>query len=182
MREAASVAERLARAAVDWQARQIVPHCARCAEPCCRLRTVVLELDWPRLCALYRIDEPQRVFDARLAAGTGPVHIRKQGRQYFAHGQPCPAFDVSTHRCTVYGSPLKPPSCTDFPVYLDGDVITADRRCEAVDVEALRAHLSAVAGVPVVAEPDRAFPELVALRVRPPRRRRHKRDRARSSS
>lgn len=172
----------LAGAAADWQARIIVPHCARCREPCCRLRTVVLELDWRRLCALYRIDEPRRAFDARLAAGTGPEHIRRQGDRYFAHGQPCPAFDQATHRCAVYGTALKPPTCTDFPIYLDGDVITADRRCEAVDVEALRLHLERAGGTPMAPEPDGDFPELVSLVPRAARRRRHKRERARSSS
>lgn len=182
MREGPSVAERLARAAAQWQAQHIVPHCARCAEPCCRLRTVVLELDWRRLRALYVIEESRRAFDATLAAGAGPAHIRKQGARYFAHGQPCPAFDEQTRRCAVYGTALKPESCTDFPVYQDGDVITADRRCEAVDVDVLVAHLAAAAGVPVVAEPDREFPELVALVPRAPKRRRHRRDKARSSS
>ncbi len=182
MRERTPVVERLARAAAQWQERQVVPHCARCAEPCCRLRTVVLELDWRRLRVLYDVTEPRRAFDAHLAAGAGPAHLRMQGGHYFAHGQTCPAYDEDTRRCRVYGTRDKPPSCTDFPVYVDGDVVTADRRCEAVDVEALRAHLAAAAGVPVVAEPDGAFPELVALSPRAPRRRRHRRAKARSSS
>lgn len=171
----------LGRAAADWQARHVIRHCARCAEPCCRLRTVVLELDWRRLKVLYRVDEPRRSFDARLSSGAGPAHIRKQGDRYFAHGRPCPAFDEASRRCAVYRTEDKPPTCTDFPVYQDGDVVTADRRCEAVDIEALRAHVQQAVGAPLVAEPDADFPELVSLVPRAPRRRRPRRERARSS-
>lgn len=172
----------LARAAADWQARHVILHCALCLEPCCRLNTVVLELDWRRLCALYRIDEPQRAFDARLAAGKGPEHIRKQGDRYFAHGRPCPAFDEESHRCAVYGTVDKPPSCTEFPVYLDGDAVTADRRCEAVDVASLRSQLEQAMGAPLAEKPDVEFPELVSLAPHAQRRRRHRRESARSSS
>lgn len=166
----------LARAAADWQARVVVPHCATCAQACCLLATVVLDLDWTRLRALYRIEEPQRSFDRKLAAGQGPPWIRKQGDTYYAHGEPCPAYDRSTGRCTVYGSALKPPSCTDFPVYRDGDGITADRRCEAVDLEALQAHLEKATGARLRPIPDDDFPELVTLVPR------QRRDKVRSSS
>lgn len=154
----------------------VVPHCATCREPCCALRTVVLELDWRRLRALYDIPETQRAFDARLAAGQGPSYLRKQGDTYYAHGEPCPAWDVTTRRCRVYGTDLKPPTCTDFPVYADGDGITADTRCEAVAVETLRRHLETSAGARLRAEPDEDFPELVTLVPL------QRRDRERSSS
>ena len=172
----ASVIDQLTHAAAEWQARVVVPHCPRCAQPCCLLGSVVLDLDWRRLRALYRVEEPQRAFDQRLAAGHGPAHIRKQGGTYYAHGQPCPAYDAATKRCSVYGTATKPPSCTDFPVYRDGDGITADRRCEAVELEALQRDLEAATGTRLRAIPDDEFPELVTLV--PDQRR----DKARSSS
>ena len=153
----------LAAAAAAWQERVIVPHCAVCREPCCRLNTVVLDLDWARVQALYRIETPKRAFDAALAGGNGPSQLRKQGDLYYAHVLPCPAYDEAAHRCTVYGSALKPPSCTDFPVYVDGEGVTADRRCEAVDVAALQAHLERATGMRLRQEPDDDFPELVTL-------------------
>lgn len=170
-RERPRLIDELTRAAAAWQANQVVPRCARCAAPCCLLASVVLDLDWRRLRALYRIDEPQRAFDLRLAAGDGPAHIRKQGRRYYAHGQPCPAYDVVTKRCSVYLTGTKPPSCSEFPVYRDGDGITADRRCEAVDLPALQRHLEAATGVRLRAVPDPQFPELVALVPAPARAR-----------
>ena len=163
MPETRALLDELTHAAAAWQACHVVPHCQRCAQPCCLLGSVVLDLDWRRLRALYRVDEPQRLFDERLAAGHGPSHIRKQGGTYYAHGQPCPAYDLSTKRCSVYGTATKPPSCTDFPVYRDGDGVTADLRCEAVDLAALQRHLEAATGARLRAIPDPEFPELVTL-------------------
>lgn len=166
----------LARAAAEWQERVIVPHCAVCREPCCLLNTVVLDLDWRRVQALYRIEGSKRALDAALAKGEGPPELRRQGGLYYAHGQPCPAYDAQARRCTVYGSALKPPSCTDFPVYVDGEGVTADRRCEAVDLAALQAHLERATGARLRPEPDEDFPELVTLVPL------QRRDKARSSS
>jgi Fe-S-cluster containining protein len=159
----AALLARLVRAAQEWEARVVIPHCAVCARPCCKLESVVLDLDWPRTRTLYRIGESQRVFDHGLAEGRGPEHIRKQGDTYYAHGKPCPAYDEGAHRCTVYGTPTKPPSCSDFPIYEDGDGVTADQRCEAVDVAALQKHCEEQTGTRLRALPDADFPQLVTL-------------------
>jgi hypothetical protein len=47
----------------------------------------------------------------------------------------------------VYATSTTPQSCSDFPVYDDGDAVTADLRCEAVraGLDDLRARLRAVA-------------------------------------
>jgi hypothetical protein len=145
---------RLVQAAKAWERAHVLPHCAVCSAPCCALETVVLDLDWPRVQKLYKIGKNQRAFDAAL-----PPMLKKQGDLYYAHKAPCPAYQDK--KCTVYDSALKPPSCSDFPIYRDGDAVTADRRCEAVDVDALERALSAVA--PVRRQVNDAHPVFVSF-------------------
>lgn len=159
-------------AAAAYQRDVVVPHCPSCSAPCCLLDRVVLDLDWPQTRALYQIGSSRRAFDRAVQAGEGPPDIKEQGGRYYAHTKPCPAFDAAQKSCRVYGTPVKPSSCDDFPVYVDGDAVTADLRCEAVDVDALRRRLEQELGVDVarVVADDR-FPFLVTLRAgaRPPR-------------
>lgn len=146
----------------------MLPHCPECRRPCCRLETLVLQLDWRRLHGLWGVRESRRAFDLRLARGEGPPEIRSQGGLYYAYQRVCPAFDPESRRCRVYEGDLKPPGCTDFPVYLEEDRVTADLRCEAVDPDALEARLRDLAGPRVVVEKrtDRTFPFLVSFRAR----------------
>jgi len=161
-------ARALAEAAAAYQAAAVIPHCAVCTKPCCRLDPLVLELDWVQLKGLWQIDEPRRAFDRRLCAGRGPEEIRAADGLYFAHGKVCPAYDEVGHSCRVYGQDLKPSGCSDFPVYEDGGAIIADLRCEAVDLEALVAWMVRALGpgYRIVQTPDEAFPFLVTLEVR----------------
>ena len=122
--------------AADIQQRSIIPHCAVCARPCCKLDDVVLELDWKRAQALYQITSSRRAFDR-----SPPPDIKVHRGRYYAHGKPCPAY--VDRRCAVYGTDVKPPECSDFPIYADGDALTVDTRCEAVDVDAVEADLRA---------------------------------------
>src|SRR5687768_5429994 len=48
------------RAAKVYEAQAVAPHCTSCRTPCCRLQTVVLELDWPRVERLYQIGKSRR--------------------------------------------------------------------------------------------------------------------------
>lgn len=105
------------------------------------LTDVVLEFDWKHLRELYAIALGQKAFDRSLRDGSGPEYVRKQAGLYYTHGSPCPAYDEATRRCRHYRSRLKPDSCTDFPLYLDGDTIVADLRCEAMHKDRLLAHL-----------------------------------------
>ena len=173
MGERERAAAAVAAAARSYEARVVIPHCASCARPCCALTDVVLELEWPQAQALYQITSSRTDFDRSLGNGTGRSDIRAQGGRYYAHAQPCPAFDETARRCRVYDTEQKPPSCTDFPIYEDGDAITADLRCEAVALEVLGQKLDAAAGpdFTVVAVPDLQFPELVSFELRRRRRR-----------
>lgn len=159
--------EALLRAARSFEADVVIPHCVACSRPCCGLSDVVLALDFAQVQALYRIERPKKEFDRAL-----PSSIRKQGERYYAHGEPCPAFDLTTKKCRVYATAQKPQECTDFPVYGDfgeGDgVVTADLRCEALraDLDGLRARLRAVEPA-VVEERDEAFPDTFVT-FRPP--------------
>ncbi len=94
---------------------------------------MVLEFDWKNLRELYSIALGQKAFDRGLRDGSGPNYVRKQAGLYYTHGSPCPAYDNVTRRCRHYNDRLKPDNCTDFPLYLDGQTIVADLRCEAVD-------------------------------------------------
>lgn len=154
----------LAQAAASYQARAVIPHCPACARPCCKLDELVLDLDWSRTRELYQIKGSRGGFDRSLHDGSGPEHIKEAHGRYYAHGKPCPAYDEEKKGCRVYGTAVKPEGCSDFPVYKDGDVITADLRCEAVDVEALHAHLEAETGRALVREVDRQFSFFVAFK------------------
>ncbi len=155
----------LKRAGDAYQRDAIIPHCASCARPCCKLDDVVLDLDWKRAQALYQIKSSRRAFNRSLHDGSGPTTIQEHHGRYYAHGAPCPAYDGGG-RCRVYGTDVKPPSCSDFPVYLDGDGLTADTRCEAVDVDALEAHLRAAFPAKRVRRAvDPSFPMFVTFDV-----------------
>lgn len=154
--------DQLRRAAAEIQRTSIVPHCPVCTKPCCKLDELVLDLAWREARALYQITKSRRDFDAALADGSGPAHIKEHAGRYYAHGAPCPAYDTETTLCRVYGTDVKPQGCTDFPVYLDGDAVTADRRCEAVDVDAVeRALVAAVPRARLRRVRDAQFPEML---------------------
>lgn len=159
--------ETLAAAAAAYQHEAVIPHCPTCAAPCCKLDKLVLELDWAQTKGLWKLEESRKEFDKRLAAGRGPVEIRPANGLYYAHSRPCPAFDASVG-CTVYTTPLKPVGCSDFPVYENEGEIMADLRCEAVDLEALKAALTQKLGpdLQIRQRADRDFPFLVTLAVK----------------
>lgn len=163
-----ALAAELAAAAAAYQEAAVIPHCPKCAEPCCRLNKLVLELTWKQVRVFWRLDEARKAFDRRLAAGQGPQEIRAGNGLYYAHGKPCPAYD-DAGSCRVYGQEIKPPGCSDFPVYEDGGVVMADLRCEAVDLAALAPWLARAAGpgARIVQTADKTFPFLVTLAVKP---------------
>lgn len=158
----------LAAAAADYQTAAVIPHCAQCSRPCCRLDPLVLELNWKQLKTLWRIEAPRKAFDKQLACGQGPGEIRAGGGLYFAHGKACPAYDEAGHSCRVYGEEIKPVGCSDFPVYENEGSVVADLRCEAVGLEALAARIADSVGPAfrVVQSADEEFPFLVTLAVR----------------
>lgn len=163
--------------ATAFQNDVVIPHCSVCSRPCCALTDVVLDLSFTEVHTLYRIGgrttaKNKREFDQRL-----PPTVRRQDGRYYAHGEPCPAYDVTGHACTVYGTPKKPQGCSDFPLYADGDGLTADLRCEAI--AAARTQLQpllqqavddvAAGAVVVVEEADDAFPDFFVRFVLEPR-------------
>ncbi len=162
------LAKELADAAAAYQAAEIVPHCTVCANPCCKLQSLVLELDWKQLKSFWKLEESRPAFDKRLAAGKGPEEIRAGNGLYYIHGKVCPAYDQSCGTCSVYGQDIKPVGCTDFPVYEDGNILVADLRCEAVDLKALTAWIarSIGPGFRIVQSADEEFPFLVSLEVK----------------
>ena len=155
-------------AAASYQDAQVIPHCTACTSPCCRLDKLVLELEWKQVKVLWNIEEARAAFDKRLAGGKGPTEIRAGNGLYYIHSKPCPAYDQAGGTCRVYGQPTKPAGCSDFPVYVDGDCIMADLRCEAVDIEALTARIAEAAGPEfrIVQSADRDFPFLVSLLIK----------------
>ena len=166
-----SLAATLQAAAASYQEAHVIGHCTVCASPCCRLDKLVLELNWQQVRTLWKIEEARPAFDRRLAAEQGPEEIRAGNGLYYVHSKPCPAYDDAGHRCRVYGQPVKPAGCSDFPVYGEEESITADLRCEAVDLEALTAWVGKALppGTRIVQYEDRDFPFLVSLEVsRPP--------------
>lgn len=162
------LANELAAAAAAYQVAAVIPHCAECAKPCCRLESLVLELDWKQFKALWRIEESRTAFDRRLASGQGPEEIRAGDGLYYAYRKVCPAYDQAAHSCRVYDRDLKPAGCTDFPVYEDRGSVVADLRCEAVDLEALAAWIARAVGrgFRIVQSADEEFPFLVTLSVK----------------
>lgn len=148
-----------------YQAEVVIPHCRSCARPCCRLETLVLELDWRRLKGLWGLGASRGEFDRALAAGGGLPEVRARDGLYYAHGRTCPAFDEASGLCRAYGGPLQPFGCRTFPVYEDRGGLVADLRCEAVDAEALAARVRGALGreFTVAVRPDPEFPFLVSL-------------------
>lgn len=159
--------EKLRAAAAAYQNEHIISHCPTCAQPCCRLDKLVLELEWKQVKVLWRIEEARAAFDQRLAAGRGPVEIRPANGLYYIHSKPCPAYDETQKNCRVYDQPVKPAGCSDFPVYDDGKRLVADLRCEAVDLDALTAAIAQALGPDyrIRRSADRDFPFLVSLTV-----------------
>jgi Fe-S-cluster containining protein len=139
----------LVKIAKRWEREHVIPHCAVCSKPCCKLETVVLDLEWPQVRELYKITSSKKQFDQNL-----PSYIRVQDGKYYAHGEQCPAYVDA--RCSVYEK--RPTSCRDFPIYEDGDAITVDTRCEAIDVAEIEKALGNVTAVV-----DRDFPVLVSF-------------------
>lgn len=162
------LAEGLTIAAANYQVAVVIPHCATCAKPCCRLDPLVLELDWQQLRALWQLKESRTAFDRRLFSDKGPEEIRAANGLYYAHRKVCPAYDETQHACRVYDQGLKPVGCSDFPVYRDRGSIIADLRCEAVDLEALVTWIARAVGreFRVVQSADAEFPFMVSLSVR----------------
>lgn len=152
-------------AAAAYQASAVIPHCPQCASPCCKLDKLVLELEWPQVKALWQRLESRPAFDRLLANGQGPSEIRAGNGLYYIHTKPCPAYDPAQGNCRVYGQPLKPAGCSDFPVYENAGEVVADLRCEAVDLKALEAWLSRALGPEfrLEATADDEFPFLVTL-------------------
>lgn len=162
------LAKALSAAAEAYQTASVIPHCAVCARPCCKLDALVLELEWKQIKTLWRIEDARAAFDRKLASGKGPVEIRAGNDLYYVHSKPCPAYDEAGHACTIYGQDIKPAGCSDFPVYEDQGGVMADLRCEAVDLRALVAEISRAIGpgFRVVQSADREFPFLVTLSLK----------------
>lgn len=162
-------ARELAGVAQTFQALHVIPRCAGCRRPCCRLETLVLELDWKRLRALWGLDDQRSSFDARLARGQGPPELRARDGFYYAYRKVCPAYDGGKRSCRVYATGLKPPGCTDFPVYEQDGALVADLRCEGVSLEELERFVSEALGAKVTTKRfvDPEFPFLVTLRCGP---------------
>lgn len=155
-------------AAASYQQSQVIPHCPECSNSCCRLDVQVLELSWKQVKVIWGVKESRAAFDQRLASGQGPEEIRAAHGLYYAHRRPCPAYDESTQSCRVYQQGIKPAGCTDYPVYVDGDRLVADLRCEAVRLENLKAKIAEILGpgYRIAASADREFPFLVSISVR----------------
>ena len=162
------LAEGLTVAAANYQAARVIPHCAECARPCCRLDPLVLELSWKQLKALWQIEASRSAFDRQLSSGRGPEEIRMQDGLYYAHRKTCPAYDEARHACRVYDQAIKPVGCTDFPVYQDRGSLIADLRCEAVDLAELATWIvrSVGQGFRVIESADEEFPFLVTLSLK----------------
>lgn len=162
------LAKELAAAAAAYQVAAVIPHCPECAKPCCRLDSLVLELEWKQIKSFWRIEESRPAFDRQLASGKGPEEIREADGLYYIHSKPCPAYDEAGGSCRVYDRELKPAGCTDFPVYEDRSSVVADLRCEAVDLDALTDWLASAIGQEfrIVRSADKEFPFLVTLSVK----------------
>ncbi len=159
-------------AAAAYQTASVIPHCAVCAKPCCRLDKLVLEMTWQQVKFFWRREDARPAFDRSLAAGQGPAEIRAGNGRYYVHQKPCPAYDDAGHRCNAYDHPLKPVGCSDFPVYQDAGDVIADLRCEAVDLDALTADLKQAVGPEyrIVRSADEEFPFIVTLSAKPAKR------------
>lgn len=162
------LAQELVAATADYQNTAVIPHCTQCSKPCCKLESLVLELEWKQVKLFWRIEESRHAFDRKLSTGKGPEEIRAGNGLYYIHGKACPAYNETGGTCRVYGEPVKPAGCSDFPVYEDEGSIIADLRCEAVDIDALVAWIARALGpgFRIVKSADEEFPFLVTLSVR----------------
>jgi hypothetical protein len=162
------LAHELAAAAAAYQTAAVIPHCAVCAQPCCRLDALVLELEWKQVRTFWRLDEGRAAFDQRLSSGQGPEEIRAANGLYYIHRKACPVYDEAGRSCRIYGQEIKPPGCSDFPVYEDLGSVIADLRCEAVDLDGLVVWLARAVGreFRIVQSADKEFPFLVTLSVK----------------
>lgn len=167
-----SLTQVLTTAAASYQAERVIPHCPQCSKPCCALDALVLELDWQQVKPLWQIEESRAAFDKRLAAGKGPVEIRPWEGRYYVHSKPCPAYDLKQKNCKVYGQDIKPPGCSDFPVYEDAGSLMVDLRCEAVVLDDLARQVADAVGPAwrIVRSADEEFPFLVTLSAKKPRK------------
>jgi hypothetical protein len=158
----------LAAAAADYQVAAVIPHCAGCLKPCCKLESLVLELEWKQVKSFWRIADSRPAFDRRLSSGQGPEEIRAANGLYYIHRKACPAYNEANGSCSVYGQAIKPVGCTDFPVYEDSGSVVADLRCEAVDIDALMAWIARAIGPEfrIVQSANKEFPFLVTLSVK----------------
>ena len=156
--------QQLVAAAAAYQNEVVIPHCPQCAQPCCKLDALVLELEWREFKTIWQIKESRKEFDQRLASGKGPVEIRPANGLYYAHKKVCPAY-MPGQGCRVYNQDVKPPGCSDFPVYEDGGDLVADLRCEAVSLDGLEKQITQTvgAGYRVVRTEDEQFPFLVTI-------------------
>jgi hypothetical protein len=162
------LAAQLQVASASYQNAHVIQHCAECAKPCCRLDSLVLELNWKQVKIFWRLEESRAAFDRRLSSGAGPEEIRAGDGLYYIHTKVCPAYDEAHRSCRVYDQALKPAGCTDYPVYEDGGCVIADLRCEAVDIEVLADWIARAVGpgFRIVQSADKDFPFLVSLSVR----------------
>ena len=71
------LAKELTAAAATYQVAVVIPHCAKCAKPCCRLDPLVLELNWKQLKTLWQIEESRTASDGGYPRVKAP---RKSGR------------------------------------------------------------------------------------------------------
>jgi Fe-S-cluster containining protein len=129
--------DHLVRIAKAYEAKKVIPHCPSCAQPCCKLETVVLDMTWKQAQHLYQIKATRSQFTRMLHEDEGPPHLKESHGKFFAHKAPCPAYDPAGKGCKVYGTEHKPQACSEFPVYADGDALTVDLRCEAVSLTEL---------------------------------------------
>ena len=162
------LAKELAAAAAAYQVAAVIPHCSVCAKPCCRLDSLVLELEWQQVKVFWQVGESRNAFDKRLSSGKGPEEIRAGNGLYYIHSKACPAYDETGRACKIYGQEIKPLGCSDFPVYEDQGCVIADLRCEAVDLKALTAWIARSVGEEfrVVQSADKEFPFLVTLSLK----------------
>lgn len=157
--------DRFREAAEAYQRAVVIPHCTSCKKPCCKLDELVLELSWKTTQKLYKITTTRRDFDQRLADGEGPPDLKESHGTYYAHGQPCRGYDVEKQTCTIYNTDYKPEGCSEFPVYVDGDAITADLRCEATNADELQAHLEKTFGRKVRRTVDHQYAFFVTYEI-----------------
>jgi Fe-S-cluster containining protein len=138
--------DHVVKAAKAYEARVVIPHCTSCTKSCCTLETVVLDMTWKQAQHLYQIRGTKQAFAQALLDETTPhsKHLKESHGTFYAHGAPCPGYDLEEKNCTVYGTPHKPHACSEFPIYGDGDALTVNLRCEAVNLDALAAELRAV--------------------------------------